>query len=149
MAYLGGYQRYFPSTFLIVPNNGTTQDAIYTVYVSSDGVIQLGTPPESHLPLARITVPAGDTGSTFSGTVTDLRVFGNPTLPPIPTVGIQFGTPMPTTAYVVLLYLESSTDPGRVQLQVTSKARNGFTVALYGGGDDVTFRWLAYYPWPF
>jgi len=96
-----------------------------------------------------VTVPAGDTGATFAGTITDVRVVATPStwVPPVlPAVSVALPYPMPDTDYVVLLHVEAASDLGRVALVVTNKAKNAFSIENQGTGDDVVVRWLVFHP---
>lgn len=76
------------------------------------------------MPLARVTVPAGDTGAAFAGTLTDVRVVATPStwFPPVlPTFTVALPYPMPSTDYEVFLHVEAASDLGRVALVVTQK----------------------------
>ena len=146
----GGFRRYYaarPNGIGVPPNYGTTT-INYILYLDNSGEPFLSegtTAPEGALPLARITVPAGDTGDTLAGTITDLRTVIQPStwaLPPA-TATVVLPTPMPSTAYAVLLHLEAASDPGRVELVVANKTKNAFVIEHRGEADDVVIRWMA------
>ena len=146
----GGFRRYYaarPNGIGVPPNHGTTT-INYILYLDNSGEPFLSegtTAPEGGLPLARITVPAGDTGADFGGTITDLRKVIQPStwaLPPS-TATVALPTPMPSTAYAVFLHVEGASDPGRVELVVAQKTRNAFVIEHRGEADDVVLRWMA------
>ncbi|GAA5337737.1 hypothetical protein YIM73052_12000 [Thermus antranikianii] len=146
----GGFRRYYaarPNGIGVPPNYGTTT-INYILYLDNSGEPFLSegtTAPEGALPLARVTVPAGDTGADFGGTITDLRTVIQPstwTLPPA-TATVALSAPMPSTAYAVFLHVEGASDPGRVELMVANKTRNAFVIEHRGEADDVVIRWMA------
>ncbi|WP_460378258.1 hypothetical protein [Thermus brockianus] len=146
----GGFRRYYaarPNGIGVPPNHGTTT-IDYILYLDNSGEPFLSegtTVLEGALPLARVTVPAGDTGATFAGTITDLRTVIQPStwaLPPA-TATVVLPTPMPSTAYAVFLHVEGASDPGRVELVVSSKTQNAFVIEHRGEADDVVVRWMA------
>ncbi|MEC5128915.1 hypothetical protein VSU19_19285, partial [Verrucomicrobiales bacterium BCK34] len=105
---------------IAVPTNPGTTAKTYVLSLTNDGTVQLtegSTAPEGGLGLARITVPAGDTGTTVAGTITDIRTLAAPStfFPPVlPDVTVALPYPMPDTDYHVLLHVESASDMGRV-----------------------------------
>ena len=137
---------------IAVPTNPGTTAKTYILSLTNDGAVQLtegSDAPEGGLGLARITVPAGDTGTTFAGTITDIRTVATPStfFPPVlPEVTVAMPYPMPDTDYHVLLYVESASDMGRVALEVVDKTRNTFTLSNRGTADDIVVRWVAYHP---
>ena len=146
----GGFRRYYsarPNGIGVPPNHSTTT-INYVLYLDNSGepFLSEGTGvPEGGLPLARVTVPAGDVGATFGGTITDLRTVIQPStwaLPPA-TATVVLRTPMSSTAYAVFLHLEAASDPGRVELVVANKTRNTFVIEHRGEADDVVIRWMA------
>lgn len=146
----GGFRRYYaarPNGIGVPPNYGTTT-INYILYLDNSGEPFLSegtTVPEGGLPLARVTVPAGDTGADFGGTITDLRTVIQPStwaLPPA-TATVALPTLMPSTAYAVFLHVEGASDPGRVGLVVANKTRNAFVIEHRGEADDVVLRWMA------
>lgn len=137
---------------IAVPTNPGTTAKTYVLSLTNDGAVQLtegSTAPEGGLGLARITVPAGDVGATFAGTITDIRTVATPStfFPPVlPAVTVALPYPMPDTDYHVLLHVESASDMGRVALEVVGKTKNGFTLSNRGTADDIVVRWVAYHP---
>lgn len=137
---------------IAVPTNPGTTAKTYILSLTNDGAVQLtegSTAPEGGLGLARITVPAGDTGTTFAGTITDIRTVATPStfLPPVLSdVTVALPYPMPDTDYHVLLHVESASDMGRVSLEVTGRTRNSFTITNRGTADDIVVHWVAYHP---
>lgn len=137
---------------IAVPTNPGTTAKTYILSLTNDGAVQLtegSTAPEGGLGLARITVPAGDVGATFAGTITDIRTVATPStfFPPVlPEVTVALPYPMPDTDYHVLLHVESASDMGRVALEVVGKTKNAFAVANRGTADDIVVRWVAYHP---
>lgn len=137
---------------IAVPTNPGTSAKTYVLSLTNDGAVQLtegSGAPEGGLGLARITVPAGDTGVTFAGTITDIRTLAAPStfFPPVlPEVTVALPYPMPDTDYHVLLHVESASDMGRVALEVVGKTKNAFTLNNRGTADDIVVRWVAYHP---
>ncbi|QWK21709.1 hypothetical protein [Thermus antranikianii] len=137
---------------IAVPTNPGTTAKTYILSLTNDGAVQLtegSTAPEGGLGLARITVPAGDVGATFAGTITDIRTLAAPStfFPPVlPNVTVALPYPMPDTDYHVLLHVESASDMGRVALEVVGKTKNAFTLSNRGTADDIVVRWVAYHP---
>lgn len=137
---------------IAVPTNPETTAKTYVLSLTNDGAVQLtegSTAPEGGLGLARVTVPAGDTGTTFAGTITDIRTLAAPNtfFPPVlPNVTVALPYPMPDTDYHVLLHVESASDMGRVALEVVGKTKNAFTLSNRGTADDIVVRWVAYHP---
>lgn len=135
-----------------VPTNPGTAAKTYTLYLDNEGAPYLveGTAaPEGGMPLARVTVPAGDTGVTFGGTLSDARVVATPSswFPPVlPAFSVALAYPMLSTDYEVFLHAESASDLGRVHLVVTQKTRNAFVLENRGTADDIVVRWLALEP---
>jgi len=149
----GMRRRYAPRPNAIaVPGNPGTSAQTYVLSLTNDGAVQLtegSAVPEGGLGLARVTVPAGDTGATFGGTLTDIRTLATPSsfVPPVlPDVTVALPYPMPDAEYHVFLHVESASDPGRVALTVTNKARNAFNITNLGTADDIVVRWVAYHP---
>lgn len=154
VAVQGGMQMRYaerPNVIAVPTNPGTTAKT-YVLSLTNDGAVQLtegSAVPEGGLGLARITVPAGDTGGTFTGTITDIRTVATPStfFPPVlPAVTVALPYPMPDTNYHVLLHVESASDTGRVSLEVTERTRNSFTITNRGTADDIVVRWVAYHP---
>ncbi|RTH24714.1 hypothetical protein [Thermus scotoductus] len=146
----GGYRRYYDSrpNAIAVPMNPNSYAVSYVLYLDNNGnpyLVEGQTAPEGGLALARITVPAGDTGTTFQGTITDLRTFGNPTLPPVFSRTVSLPNAFRDTTYGVYLHLESAGLGGDVSLVVVSKTRNAFAVEHRGTADDVVVRWMTVY----
>jgi len=147
----GGMRRRYEArpNAIAVPVNPGTSAKTYTLYLTNDGdpyLVEGTSAPEGGLALARVTVPAGDTGATFGGTLTDVRVVATPStwFPPLlPTFTVALPYPMPSTDYEVFLHVESASDLGRVHLVVTGKAKNAFTVENRGTADDIVVRWMA------
>ncbi|ALJ91014.1 hypothetical protein [Thermus aquaticus] len=137
---------------IAVPTNPGTTAKTYVLSLTNDGAVQLtegSTAPEGGLGLARITVPAGDTGVTFAGTITDIRTVATPStfFPPVlPETTVALPYPMPDTDYHILLHVESASDMGRVALEVAGKTKNAFTLSNRGTADDIVVRWVAYHP---
>lgn len=137
---------------IAVPGNPGTSAKTYVLSLANDGapyLVEGTSPPEGGLALARVHVPAGDTGPSFAGTITDVRLIATPSsfIPPLlPSLFVPLQYPMPTTEYQVLLHVESASDLGRVALVVTEKARNGFRLTNMGTADDIVVRWLALEP---
>ncbi len=137
---------------IAVPGNPGTSAKTYVLSLANDGAVQLtegSGAPEGGLGLARITVPAGDVGATFAGTITDIRTVATPStfFPPVlPEVTVALPYPMPDTDYHVLLHVESASDMGRVALEVVGKTKNAFTLSNRGTADDIVVRWVAYHP---
>ncbi|BDG19198.1 hypothetical protein TthSNM11_14010 [Thermus thermophilus] len=137
---------------IAVPTNPGTTAKTYILSLTNDGAVQLtegSAVPEGGLGLARITVPAGDVGATFAGTITDIRIVTAPStwVPPVlPDVTVALPYPMPDTNYHVLLHVESASDMGRVALEVVGKTKNAFTLSNRGTADDIVVRWVAYHP---
>lgn len=154
VAVQGGLRRSYPDrpNAIAVPTNPGSTAKTYTLYLTNDGapyLVEGTSPPEGGMPLARVTVPAGDTGATFGGTLTDVRLIATPSsfIPPtLPSQFIPLDYPMPDTHYTVLLHVESASDLGRVALVVTEKTRNGFRVTNMGTADDIVLRWVALEP---
>lgn len=146
----GGFRRYYAArpNAIAVPTNPNAFNVNYVLYLDNNDnpFLREGTTvPEGALPLARITVPAGDVGPTFRGTITDLRTVIQPStwaLPPS-TATVALPTPMPSTAYAVFLHVEGASDPGRVELVVANKTKNAFVIEHRGEADDVVLRWMA------
>lgn len=137
---------------IAVPTNPGTTAKTYVLSLTNDGAVQLtegSAVPEGGLGLASVTVPAGDTGTTFAGTITDIRTVATPStwVPPILSdAAVALPYPMPDTNYHVLLHVESASDTGRVSLEVTERTRNSFTITNRGTADDIVVRWVAYHP---
>ncbi|RTI10864.1 hypothetical protein CSW30_03325 [Thermus scotoductus] len=137
---------------IAVPGNPGTSAKTYVLSLANDGAVQLtegSGAPEGGLGLARITVPAGDVGATFAGTITDIRTLAAPStfFPPVlPEVTVALPYSMPDTDYHVLLHVESASDMGRVALEVVGKTKNAFTLSNRGTADDIVVRWVAYHP---
>jgi hypothetical protein len=154
VAVQGGMRRRYEArpNAIAVPTNPGTTAKVYTLYLDNEGAHYLveGTAaPEGGMPLARVTVPAGDTGGTFAGTITDIRTVANSNTffsPVLPDVTVALPYPMPDTHYHVLLHVESASDMGRVALEVVGKAKNAFTLSNRGTADDIVVRWVAYHP---
>lgn len=154
VAVQGGMRRRYEArpNAIAVPTNPGTSPRTYVLSLTNDGAVQLtggSTAPEGGLGLARITVPAGDTGTTFAGTITDIRTVATPStfFPPVlPDVTVTLPYPMPDTDYHVLLHVESASDMGRVALEVVGKTKNAFTLSNRGTADDIVVRWVAYHP---
>lgn len=149
-AFHGGYRRYYAArpNAIAVPTNPGTSPVDYVLYLDNNGnpyLVEGTEAPEGGLALARVTVPAGDTGTTFAGTITDLRLIYNPTTwaPLNVSKPIPLDPAMPDTNYQVYLHIESATDLEGAGAVVVSKAKNAFTLALRGVADDVVVRWLA------
>lgn len=147
----GGMRRRYEArpNAIAVPTNPGTSAKTYTLYLTNDGdpyLVEGTSAPEGGLALARVTVPAGDTGATFAGTLTDVRVVATPStwFPPLlPTFTVALPYPMPSTDYGVFLHVESASDLGRVHLVVTNKTKNAFTINNMGTADDIVVRWMA------
>lgn len=137
---------------IAVPTNPGTTAKTYILSLTNDGAVQLtegSTAPEGGLGLARITVPAGDVGATFAGTITDIRTVATPNVfspPVLPNVTVALPYPMPDTDYHVLLHVESASDMGRVALEVVGKTKNAFILSNRGTADDIVVCWVAYHP---
>lgn len=154
VAVQGGMRRSYPArpNVIAVPTNPGTAAKTYILSLTNDGAVQLtegSAVPEGGLGLARITVPAGDTGTTFAGTITDIRTVATPStfFPPVlPDVTVALPYSMPDTDYHVLLHVESASDMGRVALEVVGKTKNAFTLSNRGTADDIVVGWAAYHP---
>ncbi|RTG92917.1 hypothetical protein [Thermus scotoductus] len=154
VAVQGGMRRRYEArpNAIAVPGNPGTSAKTYVLSLTNDGAVQLtegSGAPEGGLGLARITVPAGDVGATFAGTITDIRTVATPStfFPPVlPNVTVALPYPMPDTDYHVLLHVESASDMGRVALEVVGKTKNAFTLSNRGTADDIVVRWVAYHP---
>ena len=154
VAVQGGMQMRYAErpNVIAVPGNPGTSAKTYVLSLTNDGAVQLtegSTAPEGGLGLARITVPAGDVGATFAGTITDIRTVATPNtfFPPVlPEVTVALPYPMPDTDYHVLLHVESASDMGRVALEVVGKTKNSFVLSSRGTADDIVVRWVAYHP---
>lgn len=126
-----------------------TEEGTYVVWLDNEGnpyLTEGSQPPEGGLALARVTVPAGDTDATFSGTIADIRPLGQLNSWTPSTLGqvtVTLPYSMPNTQYEVFLHLEGASDPGRVALSVEQKARNAFVLRNHGQADDVVVRWMA------
>lgn len=140
-----------PNVIAVPTNPGRTAET-YVLSLANDGAVQLtegSDAPEGGLGLARITVPAGDTGTTFAGTITDIRTLSAPSTfspPVLPDVTVALPYPMPDTGYHVLLHVENASDMGRVALEVVGKTKNSFVLSSRGTADDIVVRWVAYHP---
>ena len=154
VAVQGGLRRSYPErpNAIAVPTNPGSTPKTYTLYLTNDGapyLVEGTSPPEGGLALARVSVPAGDTGPAFGGTITDVRLIATPSsfIPPtLPSLFVPLEYPMPDAHYTVFLHVESASDLGRVALVVTEKARNGFRITNMGTADDIVVRWLALEP---
>jgi len=154
VAVQGGMQMRYEArpNAIAVPTNPGTSPRTYVLSLTNDGAVQLtegSAAPEGGLGLARITVPAGDTGTTFAGTITDIRTVATPSTfspPVLPDVTVALPYPMPDPDYHVLLHVESASDMGRVALEVVGKTKNAFTLSNRGTADDIVVRWVAYHP---
>lgn len=147
----GGMRRRYDArpNAIAVPTNPGTSAKTYTLYLTNDGdpyLVEGTSAPEGGMPLARVTVPAGDTGPTFAGTLTDVRTVATPStwFPPVlPAFTVALSYPMPSTEYEVFLHVESASDLGRVHLVVVNKTKNAFTLENRGTADDIVVRWMA------
>lgn len=146
----GGFRRYYAArpNAIAVPMNPNSYAVSYVLYLDNNGnpyLVEGQTAPEGGLALARVTVPAGDTGGTFAGTITDLRAVIQPSTWACPPAAatVALPTPMPSTAYAVFLHVEGASDPGRVELVVAQKTKNAFVIEHRGEADDVVIRWMA------
>ncbi len=154
VAVQGGMRRRYEArpNAIAVPMNPNSYAVSYVLYLDNNGnpyLVEGQTAPEGGLALARITVPAGDTGVTFGGTLSDARVVATPSswFPPVlPAFSVVLAYPMPSTDYEVFLHVESASDLGRVHLVVTQKTRNAFLLENRGTADDIVVRWLALEP---
>ncbi len=154
VAVQGGMRRRYEArpNAIAVPMNPNSYAVSYVLYLDNNGnpyLVEGQTAPEGGLALARITVPAGDTGVTFGGTPSDARVVATPSswFPPVlPAFSVALAYPMPSTDYEVFLHVESASDLGRVHLVVTQKTRNAFVLENRGTADDIVVRWLALEP---
>lgn len=126
-----------------------TKEGTYVVWLDNEGnpyLTEGSRPPEGGLALARVTVPAGDTDATFSGTIADIRPLGQLNSWTSSTLGqvtVTLPYPMPDTQYEVFLHLEGASDPGLVALAVLEKTRNAFVLKNHGQADDIVVRWMA------
>ena len=154
VAVQGGMRRRYKArpNAIAVPMNPNSYAVSYVLYLDNNEnpyLVEGQTAPEGGLALARITVPAGDVGATFAGTITDIRTLAAPStfFPPVlPEVTVALPYPMPDTDYHVLLHVESASDMGRVALEVVGKTKNAFTLSNRGTADDIVVRWVAYHP---
>jgi hypothetical protein len=151
VAVQGGMRRSYPArpNAIAVPTNPGSAAKTYTLYLTNDGapyLVEGAQAPEGGMPLAQVSVPAGDTGPTFAGTITDARVVASPStwFPPVlPAYTVSLAYPMPNTNYNVYLRVEGASDLGRVALAVANKARNAFTIENRGTADDLVVWWMA------